>query len=204
MTQRMQNAFQLLRDEHSLIKSLFTKFTAAGNDWSAKQKLARQIAESIHRHTFVEEEVLYPAVRVQLPGGLRTAGQCESEHKQMFDKMINISKFAGEQSEKLDSELSELLYTFNLHSGAEETNIFPELERLLTDRQLQQLKSDLEAVHKNAPSIGDAQWPKLGDEVKHGSDQDVAHFGGLYRKIKEFGERAFGKQKIDEKKDHQY
>jgi hemerythrin-like domain-containing protein len=59
-----QDAITLLTEDHEQVKSLFEQYEELGDRAHvSKHKLALQICEELTRHTMIEEEIFYPAVR---------------------------------------------------------------------------------------------------------------------------------------------
>ena len=62
------DAIVLLKDDHKEIRKLFRGFEQVGEHaFAAKGKLVDRIIELLTVHTYVENEVLYPRVRIFFP-----------------------------------------------------------------------------------------------------------------------------------------
>src|SRR6476469_10133340 len=62
------DAIVLLKEDHKEIKRLFRDFQAAGeNAVVRKGEIVSKIIEMLTVHTYIENEVMYPAVRRLLP-----------------------------------------------------------------------------------------------------------------------------------------
>ena len=59
------DALTLLTADHNRVRGCFARFTAAheANDTTAMSSLVDRLAEELHVHTTIEEEIFYPQVR---------------------------------------------------------------------------------------------------------------------------------------------
>ena len=61
------DAIVILKQDHKTVKGLFRDFERSGEDLDLKQQLVSQIIEELTVHTFLENTIVYPAVREALP-----------------------------------------------------------------------------------------------------------------------------------------
>ncbi len=61
------DAITLLTEDHDNVKALFEQYEGLGDRANAtKKKLATQICGELTKHTMIEEEIFYPAVRAAI------------------------------------------------------------------------------------------------------------------------------------------
>jgi hemerythrin superfamily protein len=62
------DAIVLLKDDHKEMRKLFKQFQTAGEDATEhKGRVVSNIIEALTVHTYIENEVMYPEVRMLLP-----------------------------------------------------------------------------------------------------------------------------------------
>ena len=143
-----QDAVQFLQDQHDTIRELFSAVarTAGEERRDAFEPLVRLLAV----HETAEELVVYPTIRSTSEGEAIAEARMREEDeakKQLADL------------EKLDpasAEFTQLFTTIRTavesHAEAEEREVFPLLERITDDEQLQRLGGALRAAEGIAPT----------------------------------------------------
>src|SRR4051812_17758722 len=61
------DAIVLLKEDHKKVKGLFRDFERAGEDAVLKAQLVTEIIAELTTHTYLENTIMYPAVRSALP-----------------------------------------------------------------------------------------------------------------------------------------
>jgi hemerythrin superfamily protein len=131
------NAIDLLTRQHRHVENLFDRFARlAGDDTAGRSELFAQIAEAIAVHTALEEDHLYPRVR-----DLRRADaqqEAYAEHQEVKEALSDLLQ-VDVTDPAFDGKLRSLRSCLELHVAGEETELFPALEQLLDDAELEEL-----------------------------------------------------------------
>jgi hemerythrin superfamily protein len=119
------DAIALLTEDHENVKALFEQFENLGDRARAsKRKLATQICEELIKHTTVEEEIFYPAVRNALGKDEQDMmDEALVEHQAAKDLIEQI--LGMEPSEELyDAKVKVLSEMIDHHVEEEEKEMF--------------------------------------------------------------------------------
>jgi hemerythrin superfamily protein len=96
------DAIALLTEDHEHVKALFEQFeNLSDRAVASKRKLATQICQELIKHTTVEEEIFYPAVRNALP---------KSDQDMMDEALVEHQAAKDLIEQILDMDPSEDLY----------------------------------------------------------------------------------------------
>ena len=88
------NALTLLEQDHRDVEVLFTRFEQAGpRAYREKKEIADQVVEQLAVHAAVEEQVLYPTIRTEIPDETPAVLEALEEH--------HLAKLALAEIEKL-------------------------------------------------------------------------------------------------------
>ena len=139
------NALELLIADHQKVAQLFEQAEATEND-KQKQKLFAQIKSELEVHTHIEEKIFYPALREheELKDIVLEAFE---EHKQVKTLLQEIESLA-DGSEKFDAKLKVMKENVEHHVEEEEGEMFPQVEELMDEEQLEQPGKEMETSKK--------------------------------------------------------
>ena len=139
------NALELLIDDHQKVAQLFEQAEETENE-KEKQNLFEQIKAELETHTHIEETIFYPALREheELEDIVLEAFE---EHKQVKTLLREISELA-DGSEKFDAKLKVMKENIEHHVDEEEGEMFPQVEDLIDEDELEQLGTKMEAAKK--------------------------------------------------------
>ena len=154
----MPNVFDVLRKDHEEVLRALAELesgpsgVSAGVDQRmAREKLVEQLIIEESKHEAVEEEYFWPAVRDRVPGGDDLADHAveqEQAAKYVLNDLIGVKAD--------DPKFEELLGTFIVdgreHIGYEENNVWPELKKVLSADEADELGTKLEEGKKLAPT----------------------------------------------------
>jgi hemerythrin superfamily protein len=123
-----QDAIALLIEDHEHVKSLFEQYEELGDRANvSKHKLALQICEELTKHTIIEEEIFYPAVRKAIKDE-DLMDEAVVEHASAKDLIAQIQ--AMEPTEDLfDAKVKVLSEMIEHHVEEEETDMFPKVRK---------------------------------------------------------------------------
>jgi hemerythrin superfamily protein len=137
------NAIQLLKHQHQEVEKLFKEIEQC--DDGARDELRRlfaQLADNLAAHGDIEEELFYPEVKQRQQDGM-VQGAVEEHFEmkkllaQLLDMEVGSSEFVMVLAQLKDAVLS--------HVQEEESDMFPEVRKLFTKAELDQLGEDLES-----------------------------------------------------------
>jgi hemerythrin-like domain-containing protein len=145
------DAIVLLKDDHKEIRRLFREFQRAG-DRAVKKKarLVEQIIERLTVHTYVENEVMYPEVRLLLPELEDDVLGSYEEHHVADVLCMELSAMAPD-AEYFDAKATVLIENVSHHIEEEEQDWFPKVRTGLGRKQLQDIGARLEQARRKAP-----------------------------------------------------
>lgn len=139
------NALETLKEDHRKVSQLFEQVKATESE-RQHQKLFAQIKTELETHTYIEETVLYPALEKyeELKDLVLEAYE---EHKQVKTLIREIERLS-EGSEKFDAKLKVMSENVEHHVEEEENEMFPQVEQLMTEEELDSLGQQLEDARK--------------------------------------------------------
>ncbi|MRW89466.1 hemerythrin domain-containing protein [Duganella sp. FT80W] len=137
-----QDAIALLIDDHEHVKALFEQYEELGDRAHvSKHKLALQICDELTKHTTVEEEIFYPAVRQAIKDD-DMMDEAVVEHASAKDLIAQIQSM--EPTEDLfDAKVKVLSEMIDHHVEEEESDMFPKVRKTKLD--LEQLGAAMAA-----------------------------------------------------------
>lgn len=136
------HALELLKKDHEKVSELFAQAEEA--EGKKKQQLFEQIKTELETHTHIEETVFYPKLEQQeeLKDIVLEAYE---EHKQVKNLLREIAALSG-GSEKFDAKLKVMKENVEHHVEEEEEEMFPQVEDLFDESELEQLGKKMEAA----------------------------------------------------------
>jgi len=146
-----KDAIVLLKEDHKVIRRLFTQFEKAGDDAEAtKGKLAKQILEELTAHTYIENEVMYPETRKLLPDLEDDVLESYEEHH-VADILCAEISMMSPSDERFDAKMTVLMENVRHHIEEEEDEWFPEVREGLGRKKLQEIGDRMVEMKKTAP-----------------------------------------------------
>lgn len=137
------NALELLKQDHQKVAALFDEVKATDSE-ARQQKLFAQIKQELETHTHIEETVFYP--KLMEHEDLRDIVlEGIEEHKQVKTLIREIERLV-DGSEKFDAKLKVMSENVEHHVEEEETEMFPQVEEVMSAAQLQELGAQLQAA----------------------------------------------------------
>ena len=138
------NVLELLINDHEKVSELFEQVKAT-EDRAKHQQLFEQIKQELEVHAHIEEAVFYPALQGkgnQELTDIVLEGIEEHHQAKMFLREIsNLS----DDSEKFDAKLKVLMEDVEHHVDEEENEMFPLVEEVFEESELDALGRELEA-----------------------------------------------------------
>ena len=130
MLERLLGSFpeviQLLRDDHKLVRSLFTQYAKASN--GEKPQIAHRIIRELTVHAAIEERVVYPAFRAAFRDP-HMIFEAVEEHQLVHVLLEKLNRFRpGPGSATFDARFNVLRELVRHHVDEEESRVFPKAE----------------------------------------------------------------------------
>ncbi|MDQ4098378.1 MAG: hemerythrin domain-containing protein [Actinomycetota bacterium] len=112
-----------------------------------------QLIRLLAVHETAEEEVVYPAVRAQVPNGEALADVRTEEEDHAKSLLSDLEK-VGVESPEFDAQLQAAEQLILHHANAEESQVFPRLREVLANEELRDLASGVQKaeVRTHAPA----------------------------------------------------
>ncbi|SFU57121.1 hemerythrin domain-containing protein [Pseudoduganella namucuonensis] len=127
------DAIGLLMEDHEHVKDLFEQFEDLGDRaMVSKKKLADEICMELTKHTMVEEEIFYPAVRAAGKEFEDLIDEAVVEHasaKQLIGQIQSMD--AGD--DLFDAKVKVLSEQIDHHVKEEEDEMFPKVRKAKLD-----------------------------------------------------------------------
>jgi hemerythrin superfamily protein len=145
------DAIVLLKEDHKKIRRLFKEFQQAGDGARAKKgKLVEQMLEELTVHTYLENEVMYPAVRKAIPDLEDDVLESYEEHHVADVLCMELSTMSPDD-ERFDAKTTVLIESVTHHIEEEEQEWFPKVREGLGRKELRQLGEAMIAKREDAP-----------------------------------------------------
>lgn len=140
------NALDLLREDHEKVSELFAQIEEAKNS-SEQQRLFEKIRTELETHTHIEETAFYPVLEEyeELKDMVLEAYE---EHKQVKTLLREISTLTTD-SEKFEAKIAVIKENVEHHVDEEENDMFPQIEQLIEEPELERLGEELEMAKKD-------------------------------------------------------
>jgi len=143
------DAIQLLTADHAEVEAMFTQIESAPLG-DARSRMVGDVIRGLSVHAAIEEQVLYPVMRKELPDGETLVGEALREHQQVKKTLSAIEK--ADSVIQRDPLLVQLISDVRHHVAEEETELFPKLQASIRRSELQELGTKLAAAKKMAPT----------------------------------------------------
>ncbi len=125
------------------------------------QTLAEQVVILLVKHSVAEEIYLYPATREHVPSGDEIADHELEEHQEAELTMKRLESLTPSDAEFWPT-VHELISQVRHHLEEEEHNLFPELSKVCSVPQLQELGRKIEQAERVAPTRPHPSSPSEG------------------------------------------
>ncbi len=142
------DAISMLIEDHEHVKDLFEQFEGLGDRaMVSKKKLVDEICNELTKHTMIEEELFYPAVRSIGKEFEDTIDEAVVEHasaKQLIAQLLSMD--AGD--DLYDAKVTVLSEQIDHHVEEEENELFPKVRKSALDlvalgRQMEERKQQI-------------------------------------------------------------
>ena len=145
------DAIVLLKNDHKTVEKLFKEFEKAGDDaHQEKRRIVDSIIEELVIHTYIEEEIFYPAARKAVPETNDHVLESVEEHHVvvwMLSELLDLDP----KNETFDAKVTVLTENVRHHVGEEEDEWFPEVRSGMGRKRLQELGRQMIDARSDAP-----------------------------------------------------
>lgn len=146
------DAITLLTRDHQTMEKLFQRFENTGpRAMKTRKQLAERIVEELSVHAAIEEQVLYPAIRENLPEVEDDVLEALEEHHVAKWVLSEIDGMEPEH-ERFRAKVIVLIESVRHHVEEEEEILFPKVSAALDAEQLEQVGQALADAKRIAPT----------------------------------------------------
>jgi hemerythrin superfamily protein len=135
------NALELLESQHREVEEIIAQVQATG-DSDAKTRAFEKLADSLAIHASIEEHQFYPAVKAKGPTELVL--ESVEEHLGIKRMIADLMKIDA-SDDTFDAKVKVLKDMVLMHIKEEETQLFPQVQKLFDDDQLDELGEGMES-----------------------------------------------------------
>ena len=137
------NALEILKQDHQKVKGLFQE-VSKGGDASNRKQLFDKIDTELEIHAHIEETVFYPAIEEheEFKDMVAEALEEHQEAKALLDELEEL----GADGHDFGSKLQQLMEAVEHHVEEEEGEMFPKIQEVFDEDELEQLGQELEAA----------------------------------------------------------
>ena len=133
----------MLTEDHKVVEALMSSYDGA--DGERRDRLVHEIIESLTKHTRIEEQILYPFIRAEVPDGDELVDEAEQEHQEAKDEIAKLSDLSPDDP-AFDEAFQALRDGVRHHVEEEETEVFPKLTEATDEATLVELGARLAQV----------------------------------------------------------
>jgi hemerythrin-like domain-containing protein len=149
------DAIALLKADHAKVKALFKEADALSDRaHAARAKLFEKIDLELTLHTQVEEKLFYPAFKAKTKSNTEERDEVLEAFEEHASAKALISKLEklDPRDETYKAKLQVLGEMIEHHVKEEESELFPEARKLLSEEQLVDIGKKIQAMKKRAAS----------------------------------------------------
>ena len=145
------DAIVMLKDDHKQIRKVFKDFENAGDRAVVRKgQLVDRMIELLTVHTYIENEVMYPRVRVLLPELEDDVLESYEEHH-VADVLVSELAAMKADDERFTAKATVLIENVRHHMEEEEQDWFPKVREGLGRKLLQELGAQMLEARARAP-----------------------------------------------------
>lgn len=141
-----------MKSDHREVEQLFKRFEKTGdNAYAAKRQLVASMIEALSVHAEIEELVFYPAVRIEVPKAKSDVLEALEEHH-VVKVVLRELEDLDPMSERFDAKVTVMTELVRHHVKEEEGELFPEVRRRISRRELLELGDRLRDAKRIVPT----------------------------------------------------
>lgn len=149
---RQDDAISVLKADHRRVEELFKRFDAAGpRALKTKRSLVDRMITELSVHAAIEETLLYPAARSEVPETESEVLEALEEHHVVKWELSELEGMAPDD-ERFTAKVTVMMENVRHHVKEEESTLFPALRKHLSRIRLVELGEELEHGRGVAPT----------------------------------------------------
>lgn len=121
----------LLIEDHQEVDTLFTRFNQSSKPETVDE-LAKEIVRELSIHAAVEEQFVYPAMRLKIEGISDEVDHSIEEHSEVKQLLADLEKLDPE-AKKFTQTMEEVISSVRHHMEEEQDDLFPRFRDASTD-----------------------------------------------------------------------
>jgi hemerythrin-like domain-containing protein len=146
-----KDAIAFLKADHREVEQLFKAFERTGDTaYKSKRKLVDQMIVALSQHAAIEEEILYPSARDEVPSSVDEVLEALEEHHVVKWQLQELTDL-DPADERFDAKVTVMAESVRHHVHEEESELFPLLRSHIGRNRLLELGAALAAAKRNAP-----------------------------------------------------
>jgi iron-sulfur cluster repair protein YtfE (RIC family) len=135
----MADVVELIERDHREVEQLFADFKS-----SHDANVATKICDELTKHTYGEEQAVYPVVADKVDDGSSLAREAENEHKEARQLIGRVRNTTDEQH--LSELMNELEQAIQHHVSEEEHEMLPKARQAISSDELEEMGRSFEAA----------------------------------------------------------
>jgi hemerythrin superfamily protein len=145
------DAIQLVRRDHRAVGQIFARLERAERErhWPEKRRAVRDLVRELSVHASIEEQFLYPALRV---AGVEPEVLAALEEHHLVKVTLAELERMDARTPRFAPKVRLLAASVRAHVEEEERELLPRLEAALGPEQLRELGDTLETAKRAAPT----------------------------------------------------
>jgi hemerythrin superfamily protein len=144
------NAIKMLKQQHREVEKLFKRLEAAKSA-EPRQKVFNEIADALAVHATIEERHFYPAVKKEQTEEILL--ESVEEHLEIKRAIADLLEMdAGDDT--FEAKVKVLKEDVEHHVEEEETELFPKVERLFDDEELDAIGAAMDETQEELKREG--------------------------------------------------
>jgi hemerythrin-like domain-containing protein len=146
-----KDVIAFLKSEHRHVEQLFKAFEQASDTaYKSKRKLVDQMIVALSQHAAIEEEILYPTARDEVPDSVDEVLEALEEHHVVKWQLRELTDL-DPADERFDAKVTVMAENVRHHVHEEESQLFPLLRSQIGRNRLLELGAALAVAKRNAP-----------------------------------------------------
>jgi iron-sulfur cluster repair protein YtfE (RIC family) len=135
----MADVVELIERDHREVEQLFSDFKT-----SHDRSVADKICDELTKHTYGEEQAVYPVVAEKVDDGAKLAREAENEHKEARQLIGRVRNTTDEAH--LAELMQELEQAIQHHVSEEENEMLPKARQAIGGDELDEMGRSFEAA----------------------------------------------------------
>jgi Hemerythrin HHE cation binding domain len=124
-----------LAEEHREIAALLDDLATSRHD---RFPLAHRLIDALAAHTACEMQLLYPALRDIVPGGIEMADKSQDDHRAMRQSLVMLED-SNPGDAAFEQALVDLRASLDAHVPVEENSVLPALADVIKAEKMEEL-----------------------------------------------------------------